>query len=96
MLWLICFACSKEPSHCILETPKQVVLVNSKDPDEMQHDASFYQCMYCLLRLKHLSGTEIHHCLDISTCDPLQHIMGSLILIISICMDKSIRIQGDN
>ena len=38
-------------------------LANSEDPDEMQHNAAFHQCLHCLLLLKQLSGTEIHHIL---------------------------------
>ena len=29
---------------------------NSKDPDEMQHNAAFHQRLHCLLRLKNLQG----------------------------------------
>ena len=29
-----------------------VSLTNSEDPDEMQHNAAFHQCLHCLLRLK--------------------------------------------
>ena len=36
-------------------------LANSEDPYEMQHYAAFHQCVHCLLRLKHPSGTEIQH-----------------------------------
>ena len=43
--------------------------------------------------IKHSSGTEIHHNLETSTCDQLKYIMGRLILIVSICMEKPIRIQ---
>ena len=46
-------------------------LTNSEDPDEMQHHAAFHQDLHCLLRLKQLSRTEIHHNLGTSTCDPL-------------------------
>ena len=35
------------------------ILANSEDPDEMQHNAAFHQCLHCLLRLKYHSGTEI-------------------------------------
>ena len=45
---------------CILETPKQALyLANSEDPDEMQHNAAFHQCLHCLLILNQSSGTEI-------------------------------------
>ena len=67
-----------------------VYLANSEDPDEMQHLAAFHQGLHCLLRLKQPSGTEIHHYLKTSTCDSLTC---SLILIVSICMKKSIKIQ---
>ena len=36
-------------------------LANSKDPDEMQHNAAFHQDLHCLSRLKQPSTTEIHH-----------------------------------
>ena len=59
----------------------------------MQHIAAFHQNLHCLLRLKQPSGTEILHDLETSTCDPLKYTMGSPVLIVSICMGKSIRIQ---
>ena len=67
-------------------------MANSEDPDEMQHNAAFHQFLHCLLRFK--LGTKIHD-LEISTWDSLKYTMGSLILIVSICMGmgKSIRIQ---
>ena len=37
---------------------------------------------------------EIHHYLEKSTCDPFKYIMGSPILIVSICMGNSTRIQS--
>ena len=55
----------------------------------MQHHAAFHQGLHCLLRLKQPSGTEIHHIPENSTCDPLD----SPILIVSICVGKSTRIQ---
>ena len=77
---------------CILETSK-CNLANNEDPDEMQHNAAFHQGPHCLLRLKKLSGTEINHNLENPTCDPLKYTMGTPILIVSLCMEKSIRIQ---
>ena len=66
---------------------------NSEDPDEMQHNTAFHQGLHYLLRLRQPSGTEIHHNLESSTCAPFKYTKGSPILIISICMGKSIRIQ---
>ena len=68
-------------------------LANSEDPDEMQHKAAFHQGLHCLLILKQPSGTEIHNNLENSTQDPLKYTMDSLILVVSICMGKSIRKQ---
>ena len=64
--------------------PLRGTLVKSADLDEMQHYAAFHQGLHCLLRLKHAPGTEIHHNLENSTCDPLKYTMGSPILILSI------------
>ena len=71
-------------------------LENSQDPDEVQHNAAFHQGLHCLLRFKQFSGTEIHHNLGNSFCDPLKYKMSSPILIVSICIGKSIRIQRVN
>ena len=67
-------------------------LTNSEDPDEMQHIAAFHLGLQCLQRLKQPSGTEIRHNLENFICDSLKYTMGSPILIVSICMGKSIRI----
>ena len=67
---------------------------NSEDPDEMSHKMTFHQDLHCLLRLKQLSGIEIHY-LENSTCDPLAYTMGSPILIVSMCVEKSIRNTKD-
>ena len=61
-------------------------LANSEDPDEMQHNATVHQGLHCLLRLKQSKGTEIHHTLETSICDPLKYIMSSPIFIAPICM----------
>ena len=37
---------------CILETPKQVLLQNSEDPDEMSHNVASHQGLHRLLILK--------------------------------------------
>ena len=63
-----------------------ITLANSEDPDEMQHKAAFHQCLHCLLTLIQPSGTEMHHILETSTCDPFKHKMGHPILIVLICM----------
>ena len=46
-----------------------------------------------VLRLKQPSWIEIHHNLETSTSDPLKYKMDNPLLIVSICMRKSIRIQ---
>ena len=73
--------------------PLRGTLANSEDPDEMQHYAAFHQGLHCLQRLKQPLGTQIHHNLENSTCDPLKYTMSTSILIVSICMGNSIRIQ---
>ena len=65
----------------------------SEDPDKMRHNAAIHQGMYCLLRLKQPSRTEIRHNTENFTCDPLKYTMCSPILMVSICMGKSIKIQ---
>ena len=64
-------------------------LANSEDLDEMQHDAAFHQVLHCLLRLEQPSGTEVHHNLENTTCDPLKNTMGSSIHIALICIGKN-------
>ena len=73
--------------------PLKSTLENSEDSDEMQHNAAFHQGLHCLLRSKQILGTEIHQTLINLTVHPLKYTMGSLILIVSIFMRKSIRIQ---
>ena len=68
-------------------------LANIEDPDEMQHNAAFHQDLHCFLRLSQSSGTEIHHNLEKSTCDPYIEHNG---LSHAHCINmygKSIRIQ---
>ena len=71
-------------------------LSNSEDQHEMQHNAAFHLGLHCLLRLKQLSVTNLHHNLETSICDPLNYKIGNPILIVSICMSKSTRIQKRN
>ena len=71
-------------------------LTNSEGPDEIQHNAAFHQSLHCLLRFKQYTGTEMHHNLENSKCDPFNYKMGIPIFIVSICMGKSIRIQSVN
>ena len=68
-------------------------LAYSEDPDEMQHNAEFHRGLHCLLRFKQSSGTEKNQNLENSTHDPVMYKMGSPILIVSIFMEESIRIQ---
>ena len=37
----------------------KVTLANSKDSDEMLHNAAFHQCLHCLLRQKRSSEKDI-------------------------------------
>ena len=71
------------------------ILANCEDPDEMQHiyHAAFHQGLHCLLKLKQPSATEVLLNLENSTCHPLKFTMGTPILIVSVCMGKSVRIQ---
>ena len=68
-------------------------LANSEDPDEMQHNAAFHQCLHCLLRYIQSSWIEVYNCLEIITCVTLKCIIDNSILIVPICMGKFIRIQ---
>ena len=70
--------------------PETGTFANREDPDEMQHYAAFHQRLHCFLTT---SGTEMHHNLEISTCEPLKYTMGSPILTVSICMGTSMRMQ---
>ena len=71
---------------CILETSKLWQILKTK----------MTIVFHFLLRLKQLSGTEIYHNLETFTCDPLKYKMGNNILIVSICIGKSISIQRIN
>ena len=72
---------------CVLaENISTATLANSEDPDERQHYAAFH-----LLKTTYKDSNK--HKLENSTCDPLKYTIGSSILIISICMGKSTRIQ---
>ena len=76
----------------ILETPKRVLYNLANSEDWRQWNAA-KKCLYCLLMLNQSSGTKINHILENSTCNPLKYTMGSPIIIVSIHMGKSIRIQ---
>ena len=71
-------------------------LGNSNDPDAMQRIAAFHQGRHCLLIVKESSEREINHNLENSACDPLDFTMGRTILIVSIFMGNSTRIQRDS
>ena len=64
-------------STCILETPNRELRQTVKT--QMKGSA---------LRLKQLSGTELHHNLHFFTCDPLKNRMDSRLLILSMCTRK--------
>ena len=52
--------------------------VNSKDPDEMPHNAAFCQGLHCLLRPKQTSEKEILIYFEIIACDPLMSTMNHI------------------
>ena len=68
-------------------------LPNSEDPDEMLRHASSGSTQFA--KTKQPSEYEIQFYLNIITCDPLIYIMDNPILIVCICMGKSIRILYD-
>ena len=45
-------------------------LSNSEYPDEISHDATFQQGLYCLLRQTRSSDKEIQYLFEIITYDP--------------------------
>ena len=45
-------------------------LANSVGPNEMLHNAAFYQVLHCLLRQKQSSEKEIQFHLEVITCYP--------------------------
>ena len=67
---------------------------DSADPDEMQHNAAFHQCLHCLLsfatpfRNRNISlfREKIPVILKYKMDNPI-------LLIVSICIGKSIRLQ---
>ena len=64
-------------------------LTNSEDPDDA-HNEAIHQGLLCFVRFKQSSATEMHHNLEMPTCDTLKYITDNPILIF---MGKSIRIQ---
>ena len=66
-------------------------MANREDPDEMPHNASFHQCLHCLLRQNQSSEKKyISVWLLWLTCAPLIYIMDHPDLIISTFMGNSI------
>ena len=68
---------------------------NSEDPDEMQHNAAFHQGLHCMLRLNNLQGQKYIIIYKFYLW-PLELLNGSPMLIVAICIGKSVRIQGVN
>ena len=66
-------------------------MANIEDSDEIQHYAAFHQGLYCLIRLKQHSETEIQHNLE---CYKIQHVQFHIYCINM--YGKSIRIQMVN
>ena len=54
--------------------------------------AVFHQGLHCLLRLKQSLWKEVHYFNKILTSNPLKYKTDNSILIVSICMGKSIKI----
>ena len=52
-----------------------------------------WQSLHCLIRYTKSSGTEIYYNLEFLTCDPLKYNMDKVMLIVSICMEKSKRMK---
>ena len=51
-------------TFCILETHKKDTLLNSENPDEIQHETTFRKGLHGLLRLQEPFETEIYHNLE--------------------------------
>ena len=60
-------------------------LANSEDPDEMPHDAAFYQGLHCLLKQKRFSLI-----LRTKACDPSIYTMDHPMFIVSNQKEESI------
>ena len=58
-------------------------LAGTWSKDEMSQNAAFHQGLHCLLRQKHLFGTEIRKYMEIISCDPSIDIMDRPELIVS-------------
>ena len=69
--------------------PLTGTLAKSEDPDEMQYQGLHFGGIKT-------TRTEINHNVENSVCDPLKYTMGNSIIIVSIPMGKSIRIQMVN
>ena len=57
--------------------PQTGTLANSADPDEMLHNTASHLGLHCLQIYKQSSGTEMHHYLEISICNPLKYKMSN-------------------
>ena len=69
-------------------------LANSKDQDEIPHNAAFHQGLHCLLRQKQSSEREIQYILEIITYDPSIYALDHPKLILSNYKEESIVHKG--
>ena len=73
-------------------SPNWVLRQTVKNQTKCRIMLHFIRDLHCLLRLKQPSVTELHCNLENYTCD-LFYTMDSSILIVSICMGKSMEFQ---
>ena len=97
MQFTLCY--TTEQTICLLHLPSILVspfytLANSEDPDEMQHNAAFYQGLhYLLIQKKQSSEKKIQFYLEIITCDPSIYTMKHPKFIVSYQVEEPISIQ---
>ena len=77
----------------LLESLKRVLLQTVKTLMKCSIVLHFIRVSTVLPRLNKPSGSDIHHNYEISSSDPQNSQLDNPILIVSICMGKSIRIQ---
>ena len=71
-------------------------LVNSEDPDEMQHNGAFHQGLHCLLKLNQSSKKEILYFFGNYNLQSLNIYNGPSDLTVSNFMENSIGLEKVN